>query len=161
MSEVAVAQNYLEACQAWQEVISAQPTIDAKEEAGQEALLALANQTFYSDRRVIVSGATALYLPDKTGGLEEKIWPYMQFGEICTRGWLGRLNYIQMRDECFLDWTVYDPSIIGPAQEIEIEAGDETAAQDPDIYRLPLDKMLRRPLHFPVNLINYALCYKK
>ena len=160
MGELVVMGDYLQACQGWQGVINAESTIAGKNAAGDEAVRTMSGRTFHDDRRVIVAGEAAIYLPDGSSDLEEKIWPYMQFGELKTSGWLGRLNYIQMREEAFLAWGIYDPRVLGPTQEEVIEPTEFATDKDPAYY-LPIDKPLKRTLHFPVGLINYALPYSK
>lgn len=160
MSDIAVAHDYLEACKTWQTIINAEGTMDGKQAAGRAALEGLKNQTFHDTRRVIVGGEAALYLPDGTSGLEEQIWPLMQFGEVVTRGWLGRLNFVALGKEAFLDWAIYDPSVIGPISQEEI---DGTTPDDPAaaeiLHALKIDQTQKRALHFPVGLINFAICY--
>lgn len=158
MAEIPTATNYLEACQAWQEVINAQQSIEDKNAAGDEALRHLSGQTFQGTRQVVVDGETALYLPDGTSP-EEQVWPFMQFERIISRGWLGRLNYVRMREEAVITWALYDPSVVGPVQEEQIDPGDTDSAEP--LYQLPIDQPTRRALHFPVGLINYAICYDK
>lgn len=161
MSELVVANNYLEACQIWQGIINSQPTVKAKDEAGREALNALKNQTYLGTRKLILGGDAAMFFPDGIDTLDESMWPIMQFGEIKAHGWLGRLSYKRIKEEAFIDWPLYNPSVLGPAEDEYITPHDQSAISDEPLYRLPIDQTLRRPLHFPVNMINYALCYDK
>lgn len=159
MSEFKVALDYLEACQAWQEVISAQPTVETKDAAGDEARKSLMWHSFHDTRNIIIGGEAALYIPDGTADLEEKVWPYVQFGELVTAGWLGRTYYMRLREEATLIWPVYEPRVLGPSEEINGAPTDDETNKDEPSYRLLINEPLKRTLHFPVGLINYALCY--
>lgn len=159
MSELAVAHDYLEACQFWQEILNAQESVAEKMQAGREAMSSLSDQTFYDTRKVIVGADAAMFLKDGVTGLDQEIWPNVQFGEMKTRGWLGRLTTFGLKNQVFIAWTLYEPVVLGPAKEIEVSQ-EETGSDINDSYRLPLNTQLRRPLHFPVGLINYAICYE-
>jgi hypothetical protein len=161
MSTLEVANNHLEACKGWQEVINAQTTIQAKDEAGRIALESLQGQTYHGTRKLIVSAEAALFFPDGIDRLQEEAWPGMQFGETKAEGWLGRLSYKRLKKEAFIDWTLYNPRVLGPVEEDYVSAEEHGLIEDEPLYRLPIDQPLRRPLHFPVGLINYALCYDR
>jgi hypothetical protein len=161
MPELAVAHNHLEACQIWQGIINDQPTVKAKDEAGHEALKALKGQTYLGTRKLILGGEAAMFFPDGIDTLDEAIWPIMQFGAITAHGWLGRLSYKRIKQEAFIDWALYHPCVLGPAEDEYITPQDQSAVSDEPLYRLPIDQTLSRPLHFPVDMINYALCYDK
>jgi len=158
MSELKVCNDYLEACQAWQQVIDGESTMEAKLEAGDSALKSLVNNDFRGTRKVIVDADTALFIPDQSAPMDEQFWPFMQFGRVITRGWLGRLNVVKMSGECFIDWALYNPSVIGPVAESEIDLSDD-APDESLLHALPIDRTMQRTLHFPVGLINYAICY--
>lgn len=163
MAEMFVAEGLLETCRAWQEVINSQETVEAKDEAGAEAQKKLREETFEGTRKVIVRGETALFVPDGSDHLEEEIWPVVQFSRIATRGWLGRPNYVRLGENSTLTLPIHDPSVIGLADEIGempvMTAEQATDGIDSDLYLVQLDRPLKRTLHFPVGLIDYALCY--
>lgn len=154
----AMSETYLEECQAWQKVISVQPNLDAKSKTGKQALRALKNRTSHGSRHVLVGADIALQIPDGTNPLEEQIWPYLQFGELKTKGWLGRLYCVGMKDDVLLTWPIYHASILGPTEEDYLIPGEGLSDDVPD-FRLPIEEPLSRSLHFPVGLINYAVVY--
>jgi hypothetical protein len=161
MPELVVASNHLETCKGWQEVISAQTTVKAKDEAGRAALDSLKGQTYFGTRKLILDGDASLFFPDGVDRLEEEICPVMQFGETTAQGWLGRLTYKRIKQEGFIAWTLYRPRVLGPVEDAYVTAEQQSLLEDEPIYRLPIDQSLRRPLHFPVSLINYAIGYEK
>jgi hypothetical protein len=161
MSETEFTENYLADCRIWQKMISAQPTMEAKNHVGKEAFRALRNRTFNNSRHVIVRGDVALQIPDGTNQLEQRLWPILQYGEVQTRGWLGRLYCVPMKDDMVLTWPIYDARVLGPIEEDYITPGSSELDADRPEFRLPIDEPLRRALHFPVGLIDYAISYSR
>lgn len=161
MSALVVASNHLEACRAWQEIIAAQSTVQAKDAAGSEAVHALKDQTHLGTRKLIVAGDVSMFFPDGIDRSEEETRPVIQFGETKAQGWLGRPGYKRIGQQAFIDWVLYNPHVLGPAEDVLHNTDAQSLLEDELQYRLPLDQQLRRPLHFPVGLINYALCYDR
>jgi hypothetical protein len=161
MAEQKRVNDYLTLCQSWQTAINRQTTTDAKRITVTEAFNALKNQTFHGSRKVVVHGEGVMYVPDGVAPLEEALWPRMQFREVQTEGWLGRLYALPHKNEFTLTWPIYDAHVLGPVQDEEIVINPGTTEGDELMYPLPLGTRLNRPLHFPVGLIDYALCYSK
>lgn len=165
MANMYIANNYLESCKGWQEVINAQASAEAQMEAATAAQKALGKETFYDCRHVIVRGEVALFVPDNSDPLEEQVWPLVQFDQIATRGWLGRPSLVKIKSNTSLTWPIFDPSVIGLRDELgyfnEVAEPLDEDDLDSTPYPIALDKPLRRTLHFPVSLINYALCYQR
>ena len=159
MAQMFVAEGFLETCRGLQEIIDAQDSREDQNAAGLEAVQQIGSKTPFETRMVILGGEAALALPDKTDPLEEQIRPVVQYGQLITRGRFGRPNFIRLKDEAFLAWSIYDPSIIGPVGEFDVAVEPEESEEQDLSSRLPVDTVLRRTLHFPVSLIDYVMCY--
>ncbi|PIZ61912.1 hypothetical protein COY17_03380 [Candidatus Saccharibacteria bacterium CG_4_10_14_0_2_um_filter_52_9] len=159
MAETEITGNYLTDCRIWQKIISGMDTRAAKAIAGRQALGALRNRTSHDSRNVILSADAALQIPDGTNPTEETLWPYLQYGEMQTRGWLGRLFCVPMKKDVLLTWALYDARVLGPVEEDYITPDAPGLEEDKPEFRLPIDQPLRRAIHFPVGLINYAVPY--
>ena len=155
-SESSVANDFLVACRGWQEVVNAQSTMEAKDEAGDYARQSLSqDHRFHGASKVIVKAETALMMPDGTSG-EEAIWTVLQFDELRVVGDLGRLQYFRFNKEGTLAWMIQNARAIGISQEVELGAeNNESLELD---YYLPSKAPVRRAMYFPVSLIDYALC---
>lgn len=160
MTELSYARNYLEECQGWQKAINSEPTLAGKNIAIQTAFHTLKGRTFHNahKRNVIVQGDTALQIPDGTSSVEERIYPVIRYGKVLTEGWLGRLYCVNMK-EPILTWPIYAPRVLGPVDEEFITPEIDDADAEQLLFRLPIDRPLSRPLHFPVSLIDFAICH--
>ena len=151
--DVFIADILLKASLGWQELVDHAPTLKAKQAAGQEACIALAGiNGYFGTRKILVKSETALMFSD--GYQEGDLWSAIQFRGLLAKGWLGRVNYVSMNGHGTLTWPIYDAQVIN-TEEVEICTDDELPPDDE--HRLPTDR-IRRPIHFPVGVIDYALC---
>src|SRR5437868_5603441 len=102
MSGPQLTGNYLADCRLWQRSIDEQVNLNDKSVVGEAALLSLRGRVPNGSRHVIVGADSALQIPDGSSPLEEQLWPMLQYGQIRTRGWLGRLNCIGVKGNVFL-----------------------------------------------------------
>lgn len=150
--EIFVADNLLSACQAWQEVVDSEATIEAKNAAGQEACLALRGlEDYCGTRRLIVKSGAALMLREIYH--DDDPWAAIHFRQVVARGWLGKVSYIALNGDGSIAWPLYDAKVLN-TREVEIKIDDPLPPADE--HPLPTDK-IRRPLFLPVAQIDYAL----
>jgi len=159
MAEIYVAEGYLESCLGWQELISAQPTPDAQDAAGDEAQRKLAKETPHGVRKIIVRGEEALFAPDGSDPDAEQIWPLVRFSGIATRGWLDAPSLIRSGDDLSLAWPILNPSVIRLEDEVGSLPDAMDRQADENGFMITLHERLRRTLHFPVRFIEATMPY--
>lgn len=154
---MARAENFLEQCLAWQEVIDAQSSVHAMDEAGLEAKAKIVAPA--GSASMLVHGEHALVAcadSPRTSSLSDGA---LLFREVIARGALGHVDYLRMAKKGMLAWTVKSPEIKNH-RELSVEAA--LAENDDDMeggteVAAPLKRELYVPMYFPVSGIISAI----
>lgn len=107
--------------------------------------------------QVRVAHAEGAYHVDDELTMESLMYPFQVFGEIILKGTVPRVSCIDVNGRLVVSMAFFEPTILGPVQEIEPELVDldiELSGQD---VILPVGTRLRRPIHVPVEDIRYSL----
>lgn len=153
--ELFVPDGLLEVCKGWQEIVDLEATREAKDAAGLHASELLWHEKgFRGTRKVIVKGDMAWMLDDAKP--EED--PGVNFRGLTVAGWLGRITYVRIEDFGSLTWPIYTARVFTHDQEVRAPQSTEQLEKALQADYQTTSGTVRKPLHFPVNFVDYALC---
>lgn len=145
MNELFMPRDFLETCKGMQEVLAVQPP-DMQDDAGREACSILGpNPEYYGSKKLELHTLGAYAFPND-GTFESTIYDVVQFGEMRVKGYLSDIAYARVGSIRVLTWMMIDVVIREANGSVFEDLGNSK--------KLP---SLRRPVHFPVGLIESAL----
>jgi hypothetical protein len=113
--------------------------------------------TGWRPRQVRIAHAEGAYHVNDELTTESLMYPFQVFGEIILKGTVPRVSCIDVNGRLVVSMAFFDPTILGPTQEIElglVELDMEMSGHD---IILPIGTTLRRPIHVPVEDMLFSM----
>jgi hypothetical protein len=116
--------------------------------------LASINERWSSELVRAARTSKAYFIPDGLT-LESYIYPIQEFGEVVLKGCVPKVDCVDILGRKTVALPFFDAVILGPRHEIEVEFIDIDQELEEYDTVLPLDTRLKRPLHVPVENLEF------
>lgn len=156
MIELFAPRNLLETCQGVQEVIVASPP-EVQDKVGLDFEKMMGQKVdYHGARKLEIHGREAYGLPD---GLttESSIWPTVEYGQLRVRAQLSGIQYWRIGSQPTLLWMTVEPQFRDLWGELDALVSMDPTTEYEVADRVTMGTSLRRPLYFPVNMIESVL----
>lgn len=152
-------ENFLEECRGWQQALTGVTDPLMSDGIGHQACLSLNGKAnYYGSKRIIIRAQGAFVFSIVKAKSETRTKGF-QFPEVTAKGSLGNVQYSRFGEAGVLSLPIYSAQLLR-SSEVTADEIFEMLDDDPHALEtsLPGDRPLRLPLHFPISLVEFALC---